>query len=450
LPNEFVGPEQRLEGLANASWGSVAIILRNGQPQRLVTPGSRFGRGWRAPLIGNLDYVQVNTDSAAFSLSVRGVKTRDSYHIGLKLDTRVKLNGADNYKHLDAFIRSSGRGFAEDLIAEVQRGLEQFAFQLVAGYDHADLREQSPSSAFARLGFPVAIGSSLLLVTSLSVADVTWDPKAIEVEDAEKDRIANVARARAESALGEERLQIFAPVAAQLGLPVEALAYPDRYAMSQQHAHEALLALLKPEMRMVWQRNPGMLDHLFARAGIGPATSPQHSSLTSAPFTQLPVGTGVPAEIIVEPEAEVELNRNLTLRRAWSAHEPGEVMGIEVGGRNSPTPTVIAVTASGRPPSAETVEALARAVGGTPRVLVLRFGTWQDLVEQWFRQAVPDAVGLRVSCAEVGDDLRIRVSGSPFEADRIVKRLNSPDDTVLGALEELVPFVRVDVELGAE
>jgi hypothetical protein len=63
MPNEFVGAEQQVRGLNNASWGTVAVIIRNGVPDRVVTPGSRFGRGWRAPLMGAVTLVPIQTDT---------------------------------------------------------------------------------------------------------------------------------------------------------------------------------------------------------------------------------------------------------------------------------------------------------------------------------------------------------------------------------------------------
>lgn len=449
LPNEFVGPEERLEGLANASWGSVAILLRNGEPQRLVTPGSRFGRGWRAPFIGTLTFVQVNTDSAPFGMSVTGVPTRDGYHVGLDFDARVKLNPSDDFRHLKSFIERSGRGFADDLIAEVQRGLEQLAYSVIATFDHQMLRERSLSNAFAQVGLPFAVDSGLLMVTSLNVGNVAWDAKAIELENVSKDQKVKSAAVRAESTLGAERLQVFAEVAAQLGLPPAALAYPEQYALSQQRSHEALLALLRPEMRMVWQRNPGLLDNLFQRAGIPSGSILQ--PIAPVTYSQLPAGRSEITEILVEPEEDVELNRNLTLRRAWTAHEGEEVLGIEVGGRGRPAPTIIAVTRSGRRPGTETIDALTRvAGGGAVRLLVLRYGDWNDLVAQWFHQVEPQFAHLRVSIEREGEDLRVRVHGPALEAHAAVERLTAPGETPLEALEELTPFVRIDVELGEE
>lgn len=81
---------------------------------------------------------------------------------------------------------------------------------------------------------------------------------------------------------------------------------------------------------------------------------------------------------------------------------------------------------------------------------MLRAGPWQDLVSDWFSRSAPDPTGLRVDVAEENGGLVIRVCGPAVRADEAVKHLNSPGSLRLSALEQLVPFLFVDVALGTE
>lgn len=451
MANEFVGPEEALEGLANATWGSVAVVLKNGEPQRLVRPGSRFGRGWRASFLGNLTFAQISTDSQPFGISVKDIPTSDSYHVGAELDVRVRLNPVSDYRHLEGFILTAGRAFAEDLIQEVRRGLETLVFETFGRYSHHDLRK-TPMPVVFNYPLPMTLGSGLLQVTSLSVLRVDWDARALEVENAWKDRVANEARARADAQLGEEKLAIYAPVAAQLGLPPEALAYPEQHRLSQQRAHEALLALLKPEMRMVWQRNPELLHNLFQHAGISAPPSQYGAPPREVSGGHQAVLTAAAddTEIIVDPGEAIELNRDVKLVRAWNANETQGVLGIGMA-REGESAVVLAVTSQGARPQPATLESLRQVTGkADTETIVLRAGPWQDLVSDWFSRSAPDPTGLRVDVAEENGGLVIRVCGPAVRADEAVKHLNSPGSLRLSALEQLVPFLFVDVALGTE
>lgn len=459
LPNEFVGAVESLKGLAHPTWGSVAVILRNGRPERLVLPGSRFGRGWRAPLVGDLAFAPVQTDSVPFGLRSPEVPTQDGYHISITLDARVRLNPAGDYRYLDAFVRGGGPNFADDLVMEVRQGLERLLFDSIGRASHAELRAKAPAAFLVAEGFPIALGSGLLLVTSLTVGAVEWDQRAIALEDVRKDHIVDVTRVHHESALGHERLDALGPLAQRLGLPAMAMAFPEQYQADldrldrdQQRAHETLLAMLTPEMRGAAARNPLLLETLAERAGlaIGHGSPPVVRAQQARP---LGIAAGADDDldditaIIVEGD-DVDLNLDRALQRLWQTAEDVPLLGIDSSGRGASTATVVAVTQTGARIHPETPATLAKAMGGViPTVIVLAAGSLQELVEQWFEQALADGEGLRVVACPDGDVLTISVEGPLAKANAAVKQLNDPGEHALAAFEALLSFVRVDIRL---
>lgn len=462
MPNEFVGAEQRVRGLNNAGWGTVAVLLRNGLPDRVITPGSRFARGFRAPLLGNVTLVPIQTDAVPIGFDIADATTADGYQIGLRLNTLIRINGASDYRHLTEFVQRHGRNFADALIQEIQRGLESWVTGRIGAELHAQLRRR-PMSSVLDIDMPFTFGSNTLVVVSFTVGDVRWDAKAVELENVIKDRPIQVASAANDEHLSSYRLAIFTPLAAQLGVSAAELAFPERHQLTQQNAKELALELLKPHNRTLWQRDPTVLTNLFTAAGLPPAAmgTPGRQALAgpddrSEPTLSLGTGAagaygsaaGAPTAA-PSPEAVEDVNTDKRLLRFWLRSHQGTPVGI-AGARTGSAAMVIIVrdTAPGAEPAP--ADDFVPYFSGLPvRLVELRSAPLSSLVGQWIDALFPDS-GVTSSVRVDDDDvLYLGIGGTAATARDVIKRLDDPADPSLDALEALLSYAGIQLQLGS-
>src|SRR4051794_9139368 len=103
--NQFVGEIERLSGRVNTVWGTLAVLLKNGRPERVYVPGERLSRGLNAPMFGVLEIVQVMAEDVAVTLKFKDVVTKNAdsnaiegYSIPeLILSVRVRINPTEDY-----------------------------------------------------------------------------------------------------------------------------------------------------------------------------------------------------------------------------------------------------------------------------------------------------------------------------------------------------------------
>lgn len=448
MPNEFVGAEEPVRGLNNAAWGTVSVVLKNGLPDRVITPGSRFARGWRAPLMGSISLAPIQTDAVPFGFEMSDVLTADGYQVGLTLNTLVRVNDADDYGYLSEFVRRNGRNFGDALIQEVQRGLETWVNSRIAGVIHADLRRRSMVAVLGTTSLPFAFGSRVLTVVSFTVSDQRWDPKAIELENTLKDAPIQRAAAANEEQLGTYRLAIFAPLAQQLGVSAAELAFPERHQVSQQNAKELALELLKPHNRVLWQRDPEMLSNLFTAAGITapPAVGPYQVQV--APRWPREIAQDEPTAILPSHQLAEDLNVDKRLRRIWLSQRDEVPIGI-AGAQTAREAAVLVVLEQPEPVTFPEAAPFSPFFAGLPvKVTAFAPGSVQELVERWLL-SLPSTTDVRAT-ADLDDDevLTLRLDGSAARVREAVKRLNDPASSALPALEALLSFAEVRVVVG--
>lgn len=488
MPNEFVGPEEQLQGLANARWGSVAIVLKSGNPIKLITPGSRFGRGWRAPIVGNLTFVQVRSDAAPFTVIIDGSPTSDGFHVGFNLDAQVRLSPVHDYHALESFIHDRGPSFPDDLLNEVLPGLEAWAFDTTRNFTHSQLRSLSLNQLLAGTKYPITFADGLMEVTSASISNPVWDPRAIEAEEerksmvvdearntrvqasglaAEETRLAvESARAQVDAQLFKNRWEQFAEIAAESGLPIEAFTMPELYASNREHAFQAAMAMLNPEMRVLWQRKPELIAQMLQAAGlrsvdansINPAAVTGRNTPAGGPndqtlaLTQLGGGEPGGSGDVLESSGFVidDLTMDAKLRRTWlRSHPQGSLYGIASGTTNREA--VVLVVANDSDAVDEPTRSALAATAGRPaaRVVVLPPSDIPGVVRAWFRVVSPSGQGLHVEVTTPDEDtLRIAINGPATSADDALRELKDPENAALPALQNLVPYPVVDLVLG--
>ncbi len=471
LVKEFVTAEQPLEGMSNAAFGSVAVILRNGRVARVVMPGKRFGRGWHAPWTGNLSVVQVNTGLVGFTMDVPTIPTSDQYTIqSVRIAVEVALNSSDSYEAFRRMVDRVGPTFGRGLASETENGVEMLVRGRLGSRTHHELYGNALAGVLGAHQTPFPIDDDgVLNLMHLAVEAVTWDPIYGETRetDARSTLVAaqtkvETAQARQDAVVQEARLDALQPLADQLGVSAWMLADPDRRREVEGRAFELAMTLLKPENRGLVQRNPGLMEAIYT---FLPSMAPAGAHRERAGVDGARPAGSLPAALTVGDGCEpaqprpdgppVELTVDQRLARAWRrmplpAHELHGLAGASVDGRG----TVVAVT---DPPvtAAELTDApsllapMLRAE--SVRVMSLPAGDLDGLVGAWVRGVlgVDDAEGVHVTVRETRQDatdvLVVGIDGP--QPREVVETLTDPDDAAHAALEMVLPYALVDVRL---
>lgn len=498
MANQFVGEIERLAGRVNTTWGTVAVLLKNGRPERVYVPGERLSRGLNAPLFGVLEIVQVKTDDEDVTLRFSDVVTKNAdpnalegYSIPeIRLSVRVRLNPNEGYARFKAHISKHGPRFAEALLDEVRNGLNSRVRGLVGLRTISDLRQASVSDILGADTTPFEFGSGVLHVTSL-VADVTRWPTAYvdlvettqqtavgvaqEKSDAtvgiaknEKDLILGLGEVGNEAKLLTTKLELLRPIANELGIPVDMLLMPERRGEVESGARQFLGDLLQPQNMRILRDNPALLSTLLANSGFAAPTLQQ----TAAPierqeYSQLGAasdsdpGTGPIDVEEIYSDSVLEFTVDRRLASVWAgvygAGNSGQLkaLGSSINGDSGTVVVVSGQAIGSEAQSAQFVNRL-RQLLRVDEVRVLNLGGVgrNDLLREWVVAAAgPDAEGLEV-VSEVQDDnglerLQVFVGGDATRARNVVRDLLSAKRTELPALEAVLPYAEVKLYAGS-
>lgn len=471
--NGFVGDTVRLDGGTHADAGTLLIVLRNGRPVRVVPPGGRIWRGFRAPAVGTLDVVPVHTGTINVEQVVREVATKGDGYLAqaVPLSLRVRLAKDHNYGHLQRFMRDRGESFAEDLLAELRNGIERLVRDVFATQSHQELYGSAVATALKPTAAPLSVAGGLMQVEALTLTSpVSWSPvflsvresrdqKTMELERQETERVLGVSRKRIEAEIETVKYQEYGRLAEQLGVNVTFLLDPDLLAANQAKAMEALTLLLEPANRSLLQRDPNMLPSLLAATGIAQlpdAMRLQSSGTSSVIAGEVQASPPPPllAALAGGQHDEMDLTRDgrivkiLSLGGIAASHVIGAV-----GKGNGETATVLLAT-SGQPPAlrSDTQDQLARLLNVQhATALVLPTTSYAVLVDSWLSQVVA-ADGVSTTCVIDTKDglesLTIILGGPPRVTRDIASQLSRVGRTELPALEALLPFASVSLQIG--
>jgi hypothetical protein len=166
------------------------VVLQNGKPVRVVAPGGRIWRGFRAPVIGSLYVVPINRGTVAVEQVVRDVVTRRDGYVAesVPLSLRVRLDTADDYARLKRFLQDRGESFADDLLAELRNGVDELVRRTFAERTHDDLYGASVAGFLKPGREPVPIAGGLMIVESLTVSGrVEWSSVFLAIRKVEGD-----------------------------------------------------------------------------------------------------------------------------------------------------------------------------------------------------------------------------------------------------------------------
>lgn len=443
MANEFFADPVPFSGRMHASFGGLALILRNGVVDRMITPGRRFSRAWRAPLSGDLSFIEVFTGDRSFGLAYADLATSDGFHIGLALDVVVRVNDAGGFGYLETFIQQHGADFSAAIIQELDNGLRSVVAGTVHRRSHGELRLHGVDPAM--LGqLPMAFGTRVLQLVSLAITEITWDDVALEAERIEKTRSVDLAQAQSDEARLTERMILLRPLAEHLGIPLTLLVDKELHTEQQKAALEVFQALPESVKRQLVRQDADIVYRLMGEKP--PITPPQRhpgggpAILASDGTTrQLPVGEDADAltEIIIDAEPAIDLTKAPKLARRWSKRTDESLAGIS-GAVDETRATVLVVTSATEVPGGF-VQDMTDFYGKKTTVRMLPPGGLNDIVSSWFRQVVDTPDDLSV-LATLGDDDRITVEiiGSALAARDIKNRLVQPGNPDTEALDELL------------
>jgi len=354
--NAFAGQPRTLRRGEDPELGSLLLVLQNGRPDRVVAPGGRIWRGFRAPIIGDLQVVPLNEGTVDVQQTVRDVVTAGNERFVVEtvpLAMRVRLNPADDYAVLRAFMHHRGTSYADDLLAELRNGVDELVRGVFAVRSHDELYGASVAGMLKPGPQPVPCADGLMLIESLTIdGTITWSPTYLRIKEANDAALVGLATNRSDEVVGTDRARVdatvtaaryeqYVPLAAALNVPIDSFANPEALAGSRGITTEIISKLLEPCNRALLQRDPTMLGNLMHAAGLTnlmTGQTPMSVVATAEPsvaaLSQEPAGgsfgssgaTTAPSlndtVVLPTPGDDLDLNVDRRLARLWSGGAP--------------------------------------------------------------------------------------------------------------------------------
>lgn len=450
--NPFVGPVETLAGMPNAGWGTLVVLFRNGEPDRLVLPGSKFGRGWRAPLTGRLQLVQINTGVETTDVTITNIPTADAEGWvipSLDLRLQVQVNPAGRFAKLEEHVRTYGPGFPNALLDELGNGIDTYVKARLGQYSHRWLHTASMPEVLFPSGRPTPIGNESLVVRSAAVKGVVWSASFLQLTEG-LQTVDNDATVK-QYAVGRYR-----ELALELGIPAWHLANPEQMQLDRAAALEILTKLLEPGNRGLLLKNESLLPALLAQTGVAgsaiamPVPGISQTSLPPTERLTLQAGTSE-ARDTAGPRITPELSLNARLKRAWQSAlgTDNGLRGIE-GAAAGSRGAVVAVSDLNAVPRERSAD-LTQAIATTLRVqhvdvVALSGHDLDGLLTQWADQVVthPD-VAARLFTED--HCLVIELEGPVAQARSLAAQLDDVANPHVAALERLLAFEAITVRL---
>ncbi|WJZ68346.1 SPFH domain-containing protein [Kocuria rosea] len=487
MQDDFFGPEIPLDGVNNARFGELAIILQNGRPTRIITPGKKFRRGFRAPLTGNLSFIQVNTESVSYRFT-EDAATDDDYWISITVRIDVCLDSDEDYASLWKFLKKNQGDLSKALNGEIHRALERLIRETLGAYSHATLRKQSLSNILHRVE---TFGEGILKMTSLLVESVLWDENALEMDSVDKKTDVAVAQTHAkariageeiliESLLLEQRIEKFTRLALKTGLPAYKLLpelFPE-VQESRERAFELVCQLMQPDMFLKASRHPELIATLVSTAGLTgeqaqlalrgalPQTEgnlPLGSDVTSQQGPDISTPSTMPIDLVTTPSVINYYPPDRRVRHVWDRHQLGELRSASVGLSAKaifilvvmdPPVRIIhdidilddfsttIVNNKNEPPKNVKIVTLSSALQ-----------TVKEVVQAWLDEVTSPSTNIRVQeVIEAGPDATILLTGEGSNEGSViqeVQRLESIESPEMDSLERLMPYRRIGLQVVA-
>jgi len=487
--NKFVGDVVRLRGRMHAQPGKVLVVYQNGRPARVITSGHRTARAFRAPLVGDLEISEINVGVVDVTVTLLDLPTDDDFVVrSIVVKVKVKLNRDDDYAAFARHLQVTGPSYADALIEQLRADLEERLRRAFRENSHDALYGAALNGFLGPRNLEEPMGNGLLVLTSLTVDSVVWDPKflrlrdqaatiAIVHADAEIQRVtveADVETRRAmerrEAAALDERVRVMEPIAGQLGIDLMDLANPVLAAASKDRSHQLLMQLMDPANRGAIARSPEIVSQLMESSGIKgidytrrtPKSAQARRVVTGDASTSIEGSPPqrLPPAVSTESSGYDDFSIDRRSMRIWNGAAPGSANGIVGLGFAvvDGAATVVAVGATGPPrPSDEVNRALASLYGAPVTVIALAAAPAPDVAIDWFESvkqtAHPDFATVR-SRADVDvdpdragfDRLTLLAIGPVQAANSIVKYLNLTSVPHLAALAAVLPFADIFVK----
>lgn len=504
----FVGPLEDLHGVPHAALGTIAVVVRNGKPERVIAPGRRMVRGVNVPLSGHLQVIQVTVDPVSTDLfTVTDIPTRDSGLAGglrgssigmveqkpaydvrrIVLKAVVQLDPAFDYRAFRELVLRRGVNFAETLTHDLGRLLDQMVRTHLRQVTHEELYARGAADVLMPRGDLPRLDGGLFRLTGLQVVELVMSEdflrarrSATEITTtAAIDRLRNEARlgvdvealdhravltarqmehdanerkegVRIDAEVLELQITTLAPLAARLGIPLVYFTNPIILRDKQDMAIKVLEQLSDPVVAATLRKVPGLLES----AGAALTTSiSMPTALMSSPMDAGGVPTA-PRQIDPGVVHDLDLSVDTRLRRVVTTSAPsvGRIFGVvgEPIGRRA----AVLIVAERADPELVEAERLPGALAGALGVDQVQVGIIavreaQDakgVVRSWLQRVHPGAVLERVT--EDGDRLIVEIGGDPGAARAAVDALNRPDEPAAVALQSLLGSAEVDIRVG--
>ncbi|WP_405059228.1 hypothetical protein OG474_41785 [Kribbella sp. NBC_01505] len=464
MSSVFVDEPRPLTKRTNPDWGSLLVILHKGSPVRVVTPGQSALRGWRAPVIGTVEYVQINTSVVTARQVIRDIVTADPEEYAVEelvLEIQVQIDTSNKFSAFRAHVERYGKTFGEALLLEVKNGLDEHVRATFGRKTHRELRSASIPQVLGAGGYPRHFGSGVLMLTGVTVqGSPRWSEVYLDQTRVIQTTSVRIAEVDQNLAVTSAQYERFKPLAAELGVPVDFLLDPARRDVVEGRAHELLLRMMEPQNRGLLQRDPGVLRRLLAESGLsnsvasGRAMSAGQKNVDRAESV-VPdqLGAGDDTADGSNDDAALDLTMDSRLGRVWTANGGRTASLAGLAGKGiGDTATVVVVGSNGTPlVDPRFVKALSTFYRATSVVVIaLPRSSSVELVAGWFARVRPadadPSLGVRAEVT-VQDQLRVLVTGPAQLARRLVSELSAPHRTEIGALENVLPYAGVTIEL---
>lgn len=443
----LIGPVEDVRSLSHAGLNNVAIVLRNGVFDRVVIPGKRFMRGFRAPALGSLQVIQVNTGSVSATLDLHELPCAGGFLAleSITVSVEVQANPEDGYAGIADLVRRYGATFGSVLFKETRAALEHHVRTSIQSRTPDELFVDDLATHLGARRLPIPIGSlpEPMRLTHLVVDQAVWHEGLAKARRQSSALIAGQVDAAVEVGAMMAKVEAMQELSAATGIPAALLANPDIRQLEAQR-WDVVMKLLEPGNRAALTRHPQLLEaamSVFQSHGPANGNSDQPAiNPVADPF----------AAISAPASSELTLSVDQALANAWRKCGGGPLLGI--GGANvGDSGTVVIV--KGEPAMAtfddeEARRLMARLVrSSSVTIHVVTGGSLDDVVRNVLHSRGGASAGCAVRLATVDrdglDELEIYLSSDGDLASQAVSELTAPGDSLLAALEELLPHATV-------
>jgi hypothetical protein len=450
----LVGAAVEVDYKVYAEEGGVLVLIRNGKPFRVISPGKRFSATMRR---GHIRALPVSGASVVVEHTRERVPLADEFTLpSVSLTARVSLRHTGGYRALMDRIERHGLAFVDHLDQEMTDALDAAVLETFGRLRHDELVRRTLREEFA-VDRPICDG--LFTLEEVGTVKPVWDPSYEQIHGLGAETAAVVADAQARveqssalavadladaerEALITKMQDALALERAQLrGISLQELENPEVVLERERMRMELLGKALENAPHLT--RSPGLLDALGAMTAM---QGPQHREPemgTAAPVPPPPLSRAsrmaTPTSLQVDPE----------LLAAWQLAElpRDDVYGLVCGGEPRTVLGIVADPEGARPAFAEVLQDVRPGAA----LLLMAYQPYLDvLLGAYVRLRLPDAPEARnASWNLIEEDgvLRARLSLREGRAAPLQRQLSDHTVRLLEPLEALLPYETIAVDL---